>query len=172
LWLFPAWEEIAGAFAARELGAEPFELNREHHHRLPYGPNFVVRTREQRQFPYDPNLGRSREGGALGEEIAVIEAILASGGKGWWVRDASVEHWIPKERQTVRHLRRFYGLLGRTWHRQNRYGPGRRWHDRYLLWGKALYAEVKYTCARLTGNPRRWVKPLVKASVLWGVIRN
>jgi hypothetical protein len=170
-WLFPVWEEIAGAFAVRELGAEPFELSGDRYGKLPFGPNFIVRGREQRQFLYDPNLGRRQAAGALGEEVAVIEAILASGGKGWWVPDASVEHWIPKQRQTVQYLRGYYGLLGRTWHRQDRHWPGTRWGNRRSLWPKALYAEIKYTCARLTGNPRRWLKPLVKASLLWGAIK-
>lgn len=167
-WLSAVWQDIAGVFAARELGAQPFEFTKE---RLPYGANFVLRAREQSQFLYDPNLGRRQAAGALGEEVAVIEAILASGGKGWWVPDALVEHWIPKERQTVKYLRGYYALLGRTWHRQNRQGAGTRWGDRYSLWGKALYAELKYAFARLTGNPHRWVKALVNASILRGVIR-
>jgi glycosyltransferase involved in cell wall biosynthesis len=167
-WLSAVWEDIAGVFAARDLGAEPLEFTKG---KLPYGPNFVVRAREQRQFLYDPNLGRRQAAGALGEEVAVIETILASGGKGWWVPDASVEHWIPKERQTVQYLRGYYALLGRTWHRQDRHGAGTRWGDRYSLWGKALYAEIKYAFARLTGNPRRWLKPLAEASTLWGAIK-
>ena len=167
-WLSAVWQDIAGVFAARELGAQPFELTKE---RLPYGANFVLRAREQSQFLYDPNLGRRQAAGALGEEVAVIEAILASGGKGWWVPDAVVEHWIPKERQTVKYLRDYYALLGRTWHRQDRHRGRTRWGDRYSLWGKALYAEIKYAFARLTGNPRRWLKPLVEASTLWGAIK-
>jgi glycosyltransferase involved in cell wall biosynthesis len=168
-WLSEIWEDVAGAFAMRDLGAEPLELTTE---RLPYGANFVTRALEQRRFLYDPHLGRRQASGSLGEEVAVMEAILACGGTGWWVPDASVEHWISKERQTVRYLRGYYALLGRTWHRQNRHGAGARWGNRCSLWPKALYAELKYACARLTGNPNRWVKPLARASTLWGAIKD
>jgi glycosyltransferase involved in cell wall biosynthesis len=109
-WLSSAWQEIGPAFAARDLGAEPFEL--ENDGELPYGANYVVRAREQRLFPYDPALGRRLDGGTLGDETAVIRAILAAGGEGWWVPDALVEHWIPKERQTVGYLRSYYALQG------------------------------------------------------------
>jgi len=167
-WLTEIWEEVSAVFAVRDLGVEPFQFTKAG---LPYGPNFVVRAREQREILYDPTLGRRRRVGALGEEVAVIEAILAFGGKGWWVPDASVEHWIPKERQTLRYLRDYYALLGKTWHLQDRRGGGTHWGNRASLLGKALYAESMYACARMTGNPRRWVKPLVEASTRWGAIK-
>jgi glycosyltransferase involved in cell wall biosynthesis len=168
-WLSKIWEDVAGVFAMRDLGAQPLELTTD---KLPYGANFVVRAREQSQFLYDPNLGRRQAAGALGEEVAVIEAILAAGHKGRWVPDALVEHWIPKERQTVKYLRSHCALLGRTRRqRQDRNRVETRSVDRYSLWGKALYAEIKYTFARLTGNPRRWLKPLIRASTLWGAIK-
>jgi glucosyl-dolichyl phosphate glucuronosyltransferase len=167
-WLSEVWQDVAGVFAARDLGSQPFKFTGE---RLPYGANFVVRAREQSRFLYDPNLGRRGTAGALGEEVAVIEAILASGSQGWWVPDALVEHWIPKERQTIKYLRGYYALLGRTWHRQARLEKRTRWGDRSSLRGKALYATFKYASARLTGNPRRWLKPLVQASTLWGAIK-
>jgi glycosyltransferase involved in cell wall biosynthesis len=168
LWLSAVWQDVRDAFATRELGTEPFQLKEAN--RLPFGPNLVVRMREQRQFPYDPNLGRKRAAGALGEETAVIQAILAAGGTGWWVPDAVVEHWIPKERQTVKYLRSYYALLGRTAYRQDPRGVVNQWDDQWL-WCKALQAEMKYALACLRRNPHRWVKALVNASTLRGVIR-
>jgi glycosyltransferase involved in cell wall biosynthesis len=166
-WLSAAWQEIGPAFAARDLGAEPFALEMEGE--LPYGANYAVRTREQRLFPYDPALGRRLEGGGVGEETAVIRAILAAGGTGWWVPDATVEHWIPKERQTVKYLRGYYALQGRTFLKGDTGGtsPGRR----LRLWCGILWAESAYTLARLSRDPRRWLKPLVKASLLRGSAR-
>jgi glycosyltransferase involved in cell wall biosynthesis len=166
-WLSAAWQEIGPAFAARDLGDEPFELDIEGE--LPYGANFVVRAREQRLFPYDPALGRRLESGGVGEETAVIRAILAAGGTGRWVPDASVEHWIPKERQTVRYLRGYYALQGKTFLKRDAGGtfPGRP----FRLWCRILWAESAYTLARLSGDPRRWLKPLVKASLLRGSAR-
>ncbi|HEX8281931.1 MAG TPA: glycosyltransferase [Pyrinomonadaceae bacterium] len=165
LWLSAAWEDVGAAFAARDLGSEPFEFGIGE---LPYGANFVIRTREQKLFAYDPALGRKGDGGALGEETAVIRAILEAGGTGWWVPDASVEHWIPKERQTIRYLRRYYALQGRTFHKWD--GDGRRlFGGRPLwLWRSILRAELAYTLGRLSGDPSRWLKPLIQASLLRG----
>ncbi|HEX8188441.1 MAG TPA: hypothetical protein VF586_08825, partial [Pyrinomonadaceae bacterium] len=161
--------DIGAAFAARDLGAEPFELAETGE--LPYGANFVVRAREQRLFPYNPALGRRLEGGTLGDETAVIRAILAAGGIGWWVPDAPVEHWIPKERQTVGYLRSYYALQGKTFLRRDGHG-GPTFRGRpLLLWCGVLRAELAYTLARLTGDPRRWLKPLARASMLRGAVR-
>ncbi|HEX8150761.1 MAG TPA: glycosyltransferase [Pyrinomonadaceae bacterium] len=168
-WLSAAWQEIGAAFAARDLGGEPFELDEAGE--LPYGANFVVRTREQRLFPYDPALGRRLAGGAVGEETAVIRAILAAGGTGWWVPDASVEHWISRERQTVGYLRRYYALQGRTFYKCDGGGrtllPGRT----LRLWCGLIRAELAYVLARSSGDPRRWLKHLVRASFLRGALR-
>lgn len=168
-WLSAAWRDIGAAFAARDLGDEPFELD--NRGELPYGANFVVRTREQRLFPYDPALGRCLAGGALGEETAVIREILAAGGTGWWVPDASVEHWIPKKRQTVRYLRSYYALQGRTFHQWDDDG-GLTFRGRPLwLWRRILRTELAYTRARLSRDPHRWLKPLVEVSTLRGATR-
>jgi glycosyltransferase involved in cell wall biosynthesis len=168
-WLSAAWQDVGSAFATRELGVEAFELASGG--KVPYGPNFIVRMLEQRQFLYDPTLGRKQADGTLGEETAVIRAILASGRTGWWVPDAVVEHWIPKERQTTRYLRSYYALVGKTLYRRNPHGApmlsgGPRW-----LWRKTLQAQMAYAFARLSGNPHRWLKSLAEASILWGAIK-
>jgi glycosyltransferase involved in cell wall biosynthesis len=167
VWLADTLQEVGGAFASRELGTEPIELDGRD--KIPYGINFVVRMREQRQFPYDPNLGRKHGAGALGEETAVIRAIFASGGTGWWVPDALVEHWVPKERQSVKYLRSYYALVGRTYYRQLPPRTPMLWGRPRWVWREVLQAELAYRLARLTGNPHRWQKHLVNASTLWGI---
>jgi glycosyltransferase involved in cell wall biosynthesis len=167
-WLSTAWHEVSAAFAGCDLGDESFEFGGDE---LPFGANFVVRAREQRRFLYDPNLGRRREGGTVGEETAVIRAILTEGGSGWWVPDASVEHWIPRERQTVRYLRRYYMLQGKTFHNWDGDG-GPMFRGRPLwLWRNIVKAELLYSCARLSGDPHRWLKLLIQASILRGATR-
>jgi len=168
-WLSAAWRDIGAVFAARELGGEPFELDADGE--LPYGANFVGRTREQRLFPYDPALGRTLEGGALGEETTVIRAILAAGGKGWWVPDASVEHWIVKERQTVRYLRNYYALQGKTFGKWESYGGPTLLGRPLGLWGRILWAEAAHVRACLSGDPHRWIQTLAEASFLRGSTR-
>lgn len=165
-WLSRAWRQVENAFAVRELGAEPFEIDR---HRLPYGPNFVVRMREQRHFLYDPKLGRKHGAGALGEEVAVLRAILAAGGTGWWVPDATVEHWIPMERQTISYLRNYYTLLGRTYYHRESYGALPLWGRPRWLWPRTVKAEMDYALARVRRDPQRWINALINASILRGV---
>src|SRR5262249_43007131 len=166
-WLASTWQEAGGGFAIREFGTEPIELNGGD--KAPYGANFVVRMREQRQFPYDPNLGRKHGAGTLGEETTVIKAILDAGGTGRWVPDALVEHWIPKERQTVTYLRNYYALVGKTYYRHYPPHTPMLWGRPRWVWRKALQAELAYRLACLTGNPHRWLKLLINASTLWGI---
>ena len=168
-WLLNISEEVAEAFAARDFGNEPIELDGADN--VPYGPNFVVRAQEQRKFPYDPVFGRRQSAGALGEETAVMEAILRCGGKGRWVPDAVVEHSIPKERQTVEYLRTYYTLLGKTHYREHRHGTERLRRRPLLLWCEALYAELHHQCARFSGDPHRWLKTLIEASILRGALK-
>lgn len=168
-WLSAAWRDVGAVFAARDLGDESFEFDAEGE--LPYGANFVIRMREQRLFPYDPALGRILEGGALGDETDVIRALLAAGGTGWWVPDAAVEHWITKERQTVGYLRNYYALQGKTFGNWESYGGPTLLGRPLWLWGKILWTELAYTRARLSGDPHRWLKPLVEASFLRGFTR-
>lgn len=82
-WLSAAWLDIQAAFATRDLGAEPFELDIAGE--LPYGANFVVRARAKTvclrpyprkkaggrrsrrgdsRHPSDPGVGRHRVVGA------------------------------------------------------------------------------------------------------------
>lgn len=168
-WLSAGWPEVSEAYATRELGDQTRELSVGGE--LPYGANYAIRSAEQRLFPYDPALGRRQASGVLGEETAVIRAILSAGGTGWWVPDASVEHWIPKERQTIRYLRSYYALQGKTFHRRTAVS-GRSFRSHPLwLGGRVLQAELAYGVARLGRDPRRWLKHLIRASILRGVIR-
>ncbi|MBB5987750.1 glycosyltransferase family 2 protein [Sphingobium lignivorans] len=80
--------------------------------RLPWGLNYAVRGAEQRAQPYDPELGVAPGRRRGGEEVAVIKAILAQGGTGSWVWDATVLHIIPAERQTESYIRTFYEAVG------------------------------------------------------------
>ena len=168
-WLVDIWQQVGEVFAVRDLGKEAIELDGADS--VPYGPNFAVRRREQKKFLYDSHLGRKRAAGMLGEETAVVETILGCGGKGRWVPDAIVEHYIPKERQTVEYLRAYYILLGKTHYREKRHGTQRLRQPRPWLWCKALRSEILYHLTRCSGNPHRWLKPLVEASILWGALK-
>lgn len=113
----------------------------------------------------------ARQMSAFGEETAVIRALLAAGGTGWWVPDASVEHWIIRRRQTIGYLRDYYALQGKTFGKWGRHGGPMLLGRPLWLWGRILWTELAYARARLGGDPHRWLKPLVEASFLRGSAR-
>jgi hypothetical protein len=110
-WLRPAWPVISGVYAARELGDEPFAFD---HKRLPFGANMAVRVAMQKQYRYDPKLGRRGELLLAGEETALVLRWLADGHIGMWVPDARVDHLITPDRLEPDHIRRFYFGVGES----------------------------------------------------------
>jgi glycosyltransferase involved in cell wall biosynthesis len=164
-WLARALPVVANAYALLDLGDAPAPFSER---AVPFGANYVVRTAEQRLHPYSPRLGRVHDKLTSGEETAVVRAILADGGTGWYVPTAGVRHLLAPERLTERYLRRYYvaqharaddldvpKLLGRP-----------RW-----AWRVAIENELLYLVTRPFGSPERWLAHLRRASEGWGLLR-
>ncbi|MBX9715690.1 MAG: glycosyltransferase family 2 protein [Burkholderiaceae bacterium] len=81
---------------------------------VPYGANYAVRTQEQRQALYDPQLGVSPSHKMLGEEVDVMYRMFKAGVTGWWVPGSLVNHIIPPARQTRSYVYEYYFLAGAT----------------------------------------------------------
>jgi glycosyltransferase involved in cell wall biosynthesis len=167
-WLLRIYPAIAGVYAARDFGTEPIPLSPDV---IPWGANYVIRTRDQRRHLYNPDLGY-RPGRLIGwEETEVIHALLAEGATGWWVPDASLQHHVPEARQTTKYLRtHFYNrgvYYGGRWEERDRHLMfGRpRW-----MWRHALTAELKYRLHRVTSAPEVWVEHLITSSESWGIL--
>jgi glycosyltransferase involved in cell wall biosynthesis len=117
----PAWFERARGdlhflLAARDFGPDPVPLSVAAD-RLPFGASFAVRTVEQQQFLYDPDLGVAPGRRRGGEETAVVTAILDAGHSGWWVPGGEVKHLIGSDRQTTAYIDQFYAAMGEGWAR-------------------------------------------------------
>jgi hypothetical protein len=168
-WLAEHWPLAEIAFAVRQFGSEPFRLDSG---RLPFGANCAVRVDVQRRFPYDPALGRRPGSGLSGEETTLFRQMLAEGHGGWWVPDARVRHFIPRERQSVGYLRRIFGGQGELQGRAlDAAGvPRLLGRPRWLL-RQALAAEARYRWRRLTAPPQAWLEDLIEASRSWGRLR-
>lgn len=115
----PAWMiENAGllvdVLAKRDHGPEERRMETEQH-LLPYGANFAVRTQEQRQCLYDPNLGVSPNQKRLGEETTVLLAVAALGGAHYWIPASRVRHLIPAIRMSFDYVRVYFQSVGETW---------------------------------------------------------
>lgn len=169
-WLLIALQDdrFADVYATRDLGAESINLDLAGN-KIPYGANFSVRMKEQRQFSYNPKLGRSKYDNILGEETDVVSKLLNFGAEGRWVPNAPVRHVIPKHRQTEASLRYYFVGEGRTYVRNN---PAHhstsflgvpRW-----LWRAAVTSHFRFYLKRLYAPPKIWSQELRQASIYWG----
>ena len=160
-------------FATRDFGDEPLSLS-VGDFRIPFGPNFAVRTAEQRAFRYNLKLGHAPGQRRRGEEVDVIERILDSGASGHWVPEARVEHCATPEQQTIRYLRSFFATIGE--HEAFRVdisvesGPiwfgAPRW-----MWRRLAEQWLHYRVHRLILPSTVWLVHLRDYSVAWGMIR-
>lgn len=165
-WLVETFHQVEFAYAALNLGHEIVSLNG----RIgPFGANMAIRTEDQRRKRYDPTLGPQPGTGLRGEETAVVKAILANGGEAYWVPEARVRHYIPRERQTTEYLRRWYRGWGELLALTRKHAPSRMLLGRPLwLWREVVEAGVRYRAARAFARPTVWVEELKKASIAEG----
>lgn len=104
-WISENWTQLAGCFAARDLGEQPIELTAES---LPYGANFAVRGDVQRKNLFNPDLGR-RGGEVVGEdELEFLRRLLAKGHRGRWVPQSRLQHVIPAERASTEYVFNYF----------------------------------------------------------------
>ena len=168
-WLKRSWHLCDSAFAARRIPAANAPILLADNY-PPYGANYALRTAAQRRFRYDARLGvRPGTWMRSGEETAVIQAVLASGATGRWVRSAVVHHIMPPERQSVGYIRAYYEGAGRLsvlkCHRKGS-PPAPAAGLRDL--GRVIWLQVKYRTLRAFWNSERWVPALVAAAVARG----
>lgn len=167
-WLSANWHVIGEAYATRDFRSEEFALDELH---MPFGANYVVRRESQRQFAYDPKLGRVQGSLLGGEEVGVLTAMMRAGHVGWWVPEASVTHMISSDRLTASYLRRFYAKQGVVQSSDAETAVPQLLGRPRWLWRRALMAEASYRVARVTKPSRDWVPKLIASSVAWGRAR-
>jgi hypothetical protein len=110
-WFVECLDAFSDLLAARDFGPKPTALSES---LLPFGANFAVRADVQRRFTFDPALGAQPTKQRVGEETAVLQAILRAGGTGVYVPDAVVHHQIPLSRQQRSHVMAYYRAQGAT----------------------------------------------------------
>ncbi len=168
-WLRQVYPKVEVAFATRDLGKEPHLLTGDGP--LPFGANLAIRTAVQRRYLYDHNLG-PRPGSELrGEEIAVLRTMVGEGLEGRWVPDARVKHFVPRERQTMLYLRRYFHGHG-LYCAQEGGNPGTASLFGFPRWAvaKVLQCELKYQVQRRLCAPEGWIDDVIEASRLWGLL--
>ncbi|HEY4408225.1 MAG TPA: glycosyltransferase [Xanthobacteraceae bacterium] len=168
-WLLRSWHLCDSAFAARRVphADAPIVLTDNY---PPYGANFALRACMQRQFRYDIALG-ARPGNWMmsGEETEVMQAALAGGATGRWVRAAIVHHIMPPERQSLAYVQTYYEGAGRqSGLRSRRRGPPPSRAEGLHDLGRAILLQAQYRGLRAVLHSRYWVPALVKAAVARG----
>ena len=164
-WLGETFPLCESAFATRQALRGPIELASNN---FPYGANFAMDAALQRRFPFDTTLGR-RPGRWLvgGEEIESIRSILSEGHAGQWVPESVVEHVMPRERQTVAYLRRYFEghgyVLGLLETHRGEPRPALRAELREMM-----RTELRFRRDRMSGRATTWVPSLIAAAVARG----
>lgn len=166
-WLKRVWQCVAGVYAMRDLGDRPIRFDGDK--LIPFGANFAVRMQEQRAYPYSPEFGLRPGSELRGDEIEVFRALHAKGYEGWWVPDATVNHFVPLHRMTMTYIRKFYFGYGRyrVLTEPPPSGPTLLGRPRWL-WKRALYLEVCLWFHRVFSPPERWIKDLMAVGEAWG----
>jgi glycosyltransferase involved in cell wall biosynthesis len=169
-WLRQILPRVINVYGTPDYGDEPVPFTKDIY---PWGANMAVRAKEQAQFLYDTNLGPRPNSGLRGEEASMVQTMLAAGVVGWWIPQARVRHYVPKDIQTLEHLRGYYGGYGEYSAQQLPERAGQelfgkpRW-----LWRQAVEAELKYRLRRLLGrSPEVWIEDLITSSHGWGYLR-
>ena len=168
-WLHDHWQEVANVFAVRQLGETAFPFDAQ---RVPYGANFAVKVAVQRSFLYDPSLGLRPGSEVRGEETQNLRRLLEAGFTGWWVPEARVQHFVPRQRQSLAYLRKFF--IGQGEVQSRGFGsvdvPRFFGRPRWLL-KRALAAETRYRWSRITAPPDVWLRNLIEAATAWGHLK-
>lgn len=170
-WFARALPVICGVYGQRDLGPTPIAL-RAIVTELPFGTNYATRTADQRQFPYDTNLGRHPAHPTRGaEETEVLLSMLESGLEGRWVPAAAVTHLKDVARATTRFIVEQISEYGE--YQAVRYPPVgvRLFGAPVSLWWKCIRAWSRYGVGRVFRPPEWWMHQLVEASETSGAIR-
>jgi glycosyltransferase involved in cell wall biosynthesis len=172
-WVIGSEDSTFCVYAIRNFGnnVQPLSIAE---HRLPFGANFAIRAREQEAYLYDPNLGVAPNRHRVAEETDVITRLLESGATGYWLPEAVVEHFIGRERQTIRYVTNFFMGAGETDAFQGAaaaaatpfwFGVPRRAWSRLIVWGSL------YHLHRLISPGPVWVRYLRSYAYWRGVYR-
>jgi glycosyltransferase involved in cell wall biosynthesis len=168
-WIRRHMQRLDTYWAVRQLGevVRPLEPGE-----FPFGANVAFRTDVLRRYGFDPGLGNKGWGKTGGDDIDVMERMIAAGEAGVWVGTARVRHYIPAERLTARYVWRIS------------YGQGQ-WRVRKgemdecsgtLLLGAPRWLFRKYLEARLrsllfaVGGGEAWLDWYIEAAIVKGKI--
>jgi glycosyltransferase involved in cell wall biosynthesis len=160
-WISENWRQLAGCFAARDLGDQAVELTAGS---LPYGANFAVRGDLQRKNLFNPKLGR-RGSEVVGEdELEFLRRLLAQGHRGKWVPESRLQHVIPAERASPEYAFNYFVGQG-----EMLVAKGTPWSkSRWKLRWQYLWHQLNSETGRLFRPSPAWFAHLARAGLALG----
>lgn len=160
-WINENWSQLAGCFAARNLGDQGVELTAS---TLPYGANFALRGRVQRENLFNPELGR-RGAEVVGEdELELLRRLLAAGHRGKWVPESHLQHVIPRERTSTEYVFNYFVGQGAIL-----IAKGTPWSDsRWRLRWQYLWHQFQAETGRWYRPAPAWFAHLARAGLALG----
>jgi len=160
-WIEQNWENIKGCFAHRDLGDQAIGFSPSE---LPYGANFGIRTKVQKEFLFATELGRRGESVFGEDELDVFRRILAAGHKGSWIPGAIVQHVIPRQRVTEKFVYDYFVGQGRAL-----VAKGNPWHkDLARLNSEARSQYLSYKMKRMFADSKTWVSHMIRSALAKG----
>jgi len=168
-WLTRVFDQVSPAYAAIDHGPTPVPLDDAH---LVFGANIAARMSVLTRYNFDPKLGRTGTNMLSGEETTVFAAMRRDGFAGWWVPAARVRHFIPRERQNLKYLRRWHSGVG--WY-QGMAPASPEEHSLFSVpfwvWRQLVEYGTRYCVDRVFGSPRVWVRDMSYFASAWGYLR-
>jgi glycosyltransferase involved in cell wall biosynthesis len=168
-WLERGFHVVETAYASLDQGPEELALTADGH---PYGANMALRRAVHLRRPFNPALGPRPNSGLRGEEALLLRELFALGEIGFWVPEASVRHYVPPARQTLRFLREYYLGAGQAAAMLTPAQGSPRFAGRPLwLWRRAIQHSLEYWLRRAFGEPGEWLLHYREALIAWGHLR-
>ena len=161
---------VASAIAILDFEENFSELTYE---KLPYGNNMAVRSKVQKRHLYNTKYGPRPNSESCGEETVFMYELLKNGYEGRWVPQAKVNHYVPKQRMSVKYLKNVFEAWGElTWLAiengdfKNQYGTFKN------MLKSAVRTKCKYKYHRLFSTNKVWMRHLKISSMSWGRLKS
>ena len=167
-WMKASWQDFSAIYAIREKFDNQFPLPE---NIIPVGANMACRMSLAKKYPYDPELGRTKDVLLGGEESVWFANAYANGHKGAWVGNALLKHYLPAHRLTKEYVAKWYAGAGMGAARRQTDISFRRING-YPAWAiKQLAIETCKRCLLAPFGASRWVSPFLEISRLKGYLR-
>jgi len=169
-WLARGFPAVAGVYAAMNLnrpaGPAPESF-------YPLGANMAITRAAHLRHPFNPKIGPQPGSSIRGEEWMLVRALRRDGAQVVWVPEASVQHFIPRARQTEAYLRDWFHGNGELLAKMDvSQGAGMLFGRPLWLWREWAEHWFRAELGRFVLPPERRLKSLGISATAWGRLRN